>query len=761
MEGLSEVKAKELLHAHGPNTVSYKKSASLARLFFEQTKSMLVSILVVAATLSFFVGDKTDALLILAILTLNIFLGVWQSHKASRELEALQGLTVAQSRVIRGGRELQIASVELVPGDLIILEAGDKVPADCVLVDAHDLTVNESILTGEAMPVVKSTHKDSQEIFQSTVVISGKARAIVKTTGKNTRFGSIARTLSEIKNPPTPLEISLDSLGKKIGIFAVIMAMFLFILRVIQNTPLIEAFFVSIAFMVAVVPEGLPTLITLALTLGARRMYKKKTIVRKMDAIESLGATTVICTDKTGTLTTNKMIVKHINIEDRHKNNALRVAVLCNNASLVLTGEKPEVLGDTTEGALLLWAQKEGINIEELRKSAHIEDEKPFNLTTRMMSVTVREKGELITYSKGAPEAILSQTTLSSQKKETETQAYETFAQEGYRILALARNKTYLGFVAIADPPRPEVVQTIQKAQAAGIHIIMLTGDNELTARAIGREIGLLQNDDEVLTGDLLRDLTDEEFIEKAGSIRIIARAQPEDKLRIIKLYQQRGDVVTVTGDGVNDALALKQAQVGVAMGESGTDVAQEAADIVILDDNFSVLIAAIEEGRKIYTNIKKAVTFLLAGNFSELTLIVGAALVGLPTPLLPVQILWVNLVTDGLPALALIADPVSYDVMREDPKKRKTSFFDQTSLVLIIASGLLGGLISLLIFRLTGNRSYAFSSIIVLQMIMVFFVRRQAKFWTNTPLLGSVFLVLVLQILLTNVPLLRSIFKL
>lgn len=779
MHGITTHQAAQLLQTYGPNELPKKNAHSIFKLTLTQVKSMLVLLLLIAVALSFIVGDKIDGVLILTILLLNILLGVWQEYKASRELEALNKLSISTIRVIRDEQESKIPSSQLVPGDIIKLEPGDKVPADAVLLEAHNFEVNESALTGEALPVLKTEHKDNNFVFLGTVVSSGRAVAKITSTGANTRFGKIATTLSEVREEKTPLEISLNVLGRRIGILAFIAAAVLFTVRIIQGYTPNEVLFTSIALFVAAVPEGLPTIIVLALTVGARRMYKRKTLVRKMNAIESLGATTVICTDKTGTLTQNKMTVKNTLIEPQMEQEFINAAVLCNNSSLVLTGDSYEVLGDTTEGALLLWAKEKHTDLELLKRNHEVIKEIPFSLKTRIMTMFYKTSdSKIVAYVKGAPESVLPLCDLSKERQRTITDHYQNFASQGYRILALAyketgkesdlQNMKYLGFVTIADPPRPNVIHTIERAKTAGIKIVMITGDNELTARAIAIEIHMIEKGEEVITGNILDELTDEEVKRKLNTIRIVARATPENKLRIIRLFQQMGEVVAVTGDGVNDSLALKQAQVGIAMGQSGTDVAKESSDIVILDDDFSVIVAAVEEGRKIYTNLIKIVRFLLAGNLSELLFITFAAVTGAPSPLLAVQILWINLVTDGLPAMALIVDPVSNRVMNAKPRSQKENLLSASSIKIILFYGIVIAAITYIVFisayslyGLQLARSISFSTIIILQMILAIVVRNNFSIFNNRPLIFAIGAVLLSQLLIYFVPPLKEIFKL
>lgn len=776
--GLTTAAAQVALNKYGLNELPSKSTSSVLRLLLVQTKNVMSLLLFLAMTLSFIAGDKIDGFLILAILILNILLGFWQEYKASKELEVLKKLEVATARVMRDGAQVEILANQLVPGDLIILESGDKVPADATLIESADLMVNEASLTGESLPVEKSEKiYTANTLFFGTSVTHGRCTAKVFATGTSTKFGSIALTLVAVAEEQTPLEIVLDNLGKKIGILAIVVAALLFGLRIFQGSVILDAFFGSIALMVAAVPEGLPAIITIALAFGVRRMYLKKTLVRRMSAVESLGGVNIICTDKTGTLTLNEMRVKKVVSYKQQEKLLTAAAVLCNSASLVLKEEQNgqyDVLGDSTEGALLLWAKGLGVDIEGARSSAKLVSEIPFDLKRRMMTTVWESLGKTTAYSKGAPEVILPLCKLSKAEIEKHTKAYQALASEGLRVLAFAMSGSdkqdldFLGFVGIADEARPNVKEAITKAQNAGIRVVMITGDNELTAKAIGEDIGLLKAGDEVLTGSQLDSLDDSELLAKLDKIAIFARVVPEHKLRIVRVYQARGDVVAVTGDGVNDSLALKQAQVGVAMGKTGTDVAKEASDLIILDDNFVTIIAGVEEGRLIYHNILKAVKFLLTGNLSEVLVIVVAVFLGLPTPFVPVQILWINFVTDGLPALSLVVDPSFKGIMARKPQNHSETLLSAQTLRYIITGAVLITLVVLSVFYfavsridLQTARSFAFSAMVVLQMIMVLSIStREGAIFPNKYLTLTVAVVLAVQALIMFYPPLQLAFK-
>lgn len=779
--GLTSEQVRVALEQSGFNEFAQKPSFSKLKLLISQFNNMLTSLLVLASVLSFVIGDKIDGFLILGILLLNGALGFWQEYKASKELETLKKMEVLTSRVIRDGQEQEIPTRELVVGDLLVLEEGAKIGADATLVEAQDLSVNESALTGESLPTIKGLHPEDNQIYLGTVVVSGKGKAKVAAIGANTRFGRIAMQLAEIKQQPTPLEVALASFAKKVGILAIGIALILLGVRALQGVALVESLFVSTALMVAAVPEGLPAIITVTLALGVRRMYQKKTLVRKLSAIESLGACSLICADKTGTLTKNEMAVRRVITQKLDEKALIKAAIINNSATLVLKENHGfDVLGDRSEGALLTWAQSQGVDIEMQRRSGKVVEEMPFDVKKRMMAVLWQEEEETTLYTKGAPETILPLCDLDEREKSKATLEYENLAKAGLRVLAFAqkeaavqdhieqaRHLKFLGLVGIADAPRAEAKETILRAKAAGVKIVMITGDNELTAQAIAKEVGLLEEGDEILTGANLDEINDQELDGRIDKVKIFARVLPEQKLKIIKSYQRVGEVVAVTGDGVNDALALKQADVGVAMG-TGTDVAKESGDLVILDDNLSTIVSAIEQGRLVYSNILKIVKYLLTGNLSEVLLIVVAVLVGLPNPLLAVQILWINFVTDGFPALALAADSPSSRIMHSSPRPSSQGILTPDTLKFIVGFGSLIAFIVLALFylllvffnNLQIARSYAFSAMVIGQMALVFAMRRHHTITSNKILLLAVLGILITQGLILYYPPLQSLFK-
>jgi len=750
--GLTSQQAEAALIKFGPNQLPQKKTSSALRVFINQIKNPLSYLLLGAVILSLVIGDKLDAFLIGAILVFNVILGFWQEYKASKELEALKKFEVDYVRVLRNGKQVEISSIELVPGDMVILESGDRIPADGQILESFSLQVNESILTGESLPVLKTNKENENQVFFGTTVSSGRAKIKITQIGASTRFGSIVQTLADVEEDQTPLEKALAKLSKGIGIGAVIIALVIFLLRILQGYGITEMLISSTALMVAVVPEGLPAVVTIVLALGVRKMYSKKALVRKMIAVESLGAATVILTDKTGTLTKNEMRVKEVKVNDNKKQDLLKCAVYCNSANLVLKEGGPpaggfDILGDTTEGALLLWAKEEGLDIDLLRVKGKLVEEIPFSLETRKMTVVWQDDQQKSVFTKGAPEVLVTEPKWNEE--------YKKMAKKGLRVLAFTKNNQFLGLIGIADEVRPEVKQAVKLTKQAGIKVVMVTGDNELTAKAIGEEIGLLEKGDEILTGSELKNLSKGGLLKIINKVRIFARITPLQKLQIVKVYQSLGEVVAVTGDGVNDALALKQAEVGVSMGKIGTDVAKEASDIVLLDDNFATLVSAVEQGRLIYSNILKVVKFLLTGNLSEVLLIGLTVFLGWPSPLLPTQILWINFVGDGPPALALGFDGSTPHLMATPPQKR-TALLGKDSLRFIIIGGVAIATACLVVFYFTFNafglemsRNITFTLMVVLQMILPFVIRKHHGILSNKKLFASVLLVLLAQLLI------------
>lgn len=740
MKGLTTDQATKLLSQYGQNVITEGKRKTLFQKFIEQFKDFLTLLLIIAAVLSFIIGEPVDGALIIAIVILNAIFGMYQEAKAEESIAALKKYSVAKVRVIRDGVEQEITSNYIVPGDICIIEEGVKVSADGILIENRNVEMNESLLTGESMPVAK---KETDEVFSGTIVSKGRGIVKIVHTGMQTKFGQIAHGLSIIEDTETPLQIKLRGLTRVIGIIGILSSIVVFVISLLQGSHYFPAFLLSISLAVAVVPEGLPAVMTITLAIGVNEMSKKKSIIRKLSSIEALGSVTLVATDKTGTLTTNKMKVKEAYVDDTLYTNApshvesnsflhlVRNGILCSTASLVFKHDHGgyDVLGDPTEGALLFLGQILGFDIEEVRKSTPILDELPFDSVTKRMSVLVEDKESRtkLCYSKGAPESILEISSfiqrgahhypLIADERKKIRQQMDAWARKGLRVLAFSystvpdngthtishlpqEKHTFLGMVAIHDAPRPEVKDAVKRAQQAGIRVVMITGDNERTAEAIGTTTGIVTPGCDILTGAQLEEYSDKELLAVLPKTNIFARTTPFHKTRIVSLFQKLGEIVAVTGDGVNDAIALKQADVGIAMGLVGTDVAREAADMVITDDNFASIVTAIEEGRNIINNLKNAIQYLLSCNVSEAITLIGGLVLGFNHILFPIQLLYINLVTDGLPALSLAFSPRASNLMAEKPQKELEllSRKEQTYILLV---GILTSILTLFSYNL------------------------------------------------------------
>jgi len=844
MHGLTSHQAEKLLNQYGQNIILEQKKKNILIKFFEQFNNFLTVLLILAAVFSFFIGESVDGALILGIVFLNGLFGIYQEAKAEQSIAALKKMTVTKTRVIRNGKEQEIDSRYLVPGDVIFIEEGTKIPADGEVVEAINLEVNEAALTGESIPVEKRTDlKKPVLCLAGTIVAKGRGYMKITATGMQTKFGQIAKNLSTIEETDTPLQNKLKDLTRLIGIVGIIAAFIVFVISFLEGSgyppaggQVFSAFLLAISLAVAVVPEGLPAVMTITLAIGVKKMANKRAIIRKLSAIEALGSITLIATDKTGTLTTNKMKVKELFVDGKLyeaskppslQNNPFQLLVLdgilCSTASLSYNNERKsfEVLGDPTEGALLYLAQDVDLLPEVIKKEWKLIEEKPFDSVSKMMTVVVRPPSNIkhltsnILFTKGAPESILALCDriligkkelkmTEHQKGETEKQV-KSWAKKGLRVLAfsykagvipdLIRNpdvvpakagnyknldsrfrgndnsQVFLGLVAIHDAPRPEIVEAVQKAKQAVIKVVMVTVDNEITAEAVGITAGIIHaGRNGIMTGEDLEQYTDEELLTLLPKTSIFARTNPFQKHRIIKLYQQLGEIVAVTGDGVNDAIALKQADVGVAMGLVGTDVARETADMVITDDNFATIVNAVEEGRNIIKNLKNAIQYLLSSNMSEAIALIVGLILGIPTLFYAIQLLYINLITDGFPALALSFSPRNPHAMQSAPEKDLTllkSFEKQyIFFVGIIAAVLV--LSSYFLFKPAGlGHTAAFSVLTLIQsFIFVDLWLSHRSLHRNIPLLLSplffvAFLIpFLFQFVIISHPFAASVFK-
>lgn len=784
VQGLSSQEASLRLKQYGKNEINIKSQFNALSIFISQFPTFINGILLAGAIFSLIIRNYIDSFLVFSIMVLSSVFGFVQEYNAEKSLEKLKSYIKPRSRVLRDGKEIEISSLEIVPGDIVVLNEGDQVPADGKILSANHLEIDESILTGESLPVSKN---DEDMAFSGTTVSKGKSHLLVQKTGMETRFGQVAKTLSTIETDKTPLQKNLSQLGKIISVFAIIFSFSLIPIGLSQNRDLIHLILLSISAAVSAIPEGLPAVITIALAIGTNRMAKKNAIVRKMSSVETLGAVQVILSDKTGTITQNKMSVKEYWIRKKDQLKYLYMAgVIGNTASLVQKNEvdKFEVIGDKTDGSILYWIKKQVDDLKTLTDDGVVTDEFLFDPETKLITSVFEENGKRYIFVRGAPEKVLQISNLSETEKLEIENKFNDNAKNGLRVIGfgykelkdstvkerkhLEKEIEFLGFVGIYDPPRDEARQAILDAKAAGIKTVMVTGDNELTALTIAREVGLIEENENVVTGAELDKMSDEELKKIILNTSIFARTKPEDKLRLVTAFKNLGFVVGVTGDGVNDTLALKKADVGIAMGESGTDVAKEASDIVLFDDNFSTLVKAIVEGRTIYNNILKAITYLLSTNLSEICLIFFAAILKMPDPLLPTQILWINLVTDGLPALALASDNKNSSVLREKPRDPKQGILTLPRLSLIASIGLFLSIVLIIIFAFLLNnhsqqiaKTIIFNLLIFSHLILAFLVRGKAIFKLNKLLVLSLVLTIVLQFLITTTSPLKEIFKL
>ena len=789
--GLTSSQAREKLKEFGKNEIEIKKSYNALSIFLSQFPNFINGILFLGGIFSFLIGNLVDTFFIASILILSAVFGFLQEYNAEKSLEKLKSYIKPLSRVIRNGKEAEIPSFELVPGDIVLLNEGEHIPADGKIVLSHHLEIDEAVLTGESIPVVKNSFDLA---FSGTLVSKGRGRLLIENTGMNTRFGKIAGTLASIEISKTPLQKNLSTLGKIISIVAIIIAFSLIPIGLSQNRNLFYLILLSVSAAVSAIPEGLPAVITIALAIGTKKMAKKNAIVRKMSAVETLGAVQIILSDKTGTLTKNEMTVKEFFINKKeHLSFLLKACVIGNTASLIQKGEqgKFEAVGDKTDSALLMFANSKVEDLNTLTDDGKVIDEFVFDPETKLITSIWEENnlprgkaGKRYVFVRGAPEKILQNSTLKEPERKRIEKEYQSYAKKGYRVIGLGfknheeekvkerkhleQNLEFLGFVGIYDPPRDEAWQALNNAKEAGIRTIMVTGDNELTALTIAKEIGLIERNEDVITGDELDKMSDEQLKRIILKTSVFARTRPEDKLRLVTLLKKMGYVVGVTGDGVNDALALKKANVGIAMGLTGTDVAKEASDIVLADDNYSTLIRAVLEGRTIYNNILKSITYLLSSNLSEISLIFFATLLNMPNPLIPTQILWINLVTDGLPALALASDNRNKEVLKEKPRNSKQQILTGKRLgfISVVGFSLAFFLLVVFSFLLQGNsekfsRTIIFNLLIFSHLTLAFLVRGGSIFKFNKLLVLSVFITAILQIIITTVPFFQNIFHL
>lgn len=759
-EGLTEEQVKANYEKYGMNELKQKKKKSLFVKFLEQFKDFMIIVLIIAAIVSGAVGIAegegiTDTIIILIVVVLNAIIGVVQESKAEKSLEALQKLSAHASKVVRNGKVTVVQSRELVPGDVVVLDTGDYVPADLRIVESANLKSQEASLTGESVPVDKNTETIDDEkvslgdrtnmLFSSSLITYGRGKGIVVETGMNTEVGKIAKIISDTEGAETPLQTKLNKLGKTLGIAALAICVVIFIIGIAYGKDVIDMFMTAVSLAVAAIPEGLAAVSTIVLAIGVQRMVKKNAIIKKLPAVETLGSATVICSDKTGTLTQNKMTVQKVFVNNEVKEVAdikdisneldrlMQVCTLCNDTKI---GAENQLTGDPTETALIDLGFKINFDVKEVLELKRVK-EIPFDSDRKLMT-TVNKVGEkYLVYTKGGIDELLARcnsyivngevkTDLANYKAEIDK--YNVgMAKDALRVLAMAYKELdheptdeemkniendliFVGMVGMIDPPREEVKVAVEKCKTAGIKTVMITGDHKITAVAIAKALGILENEDEAITGSELEEMSDEDLTKNIRKYSVYARVSPEHKVRIVKAWQANGEIVAMTGDGVNDAPALKTADIGCAMGIVGTDVSKEAADVILTDDNFATIVSSVEEGRRIYDNILKAIQFLLSSNVGEIIVLFLAILItpwlgstfnidiGLIEVLLPIHILWINLVTDSLPALALAVDPAEDDVMKRKPKKQKGIFTKGMSFR-VVYQGIMIGLLTLAAF--------------------------------------------------------------
>lgn len=740
-DGLSDLEAEKRLLKLGTNTITQKTPIPFLHIFFGQFTDLLVVMLIVASLLSFILGDSRNGIIIAIIVLINAIIGFSQEYKAQKILKALKNLLPENVKIKRGGEEKEIPSIYLVPGDLVILGEGDKVPADIRLLESYNLKVDEKTLTGEAKPQGKEINSGentkllsdvSNTLFMGTVVTSGEALGLITATGINTEFGKIAVKTTEIDKSLSPLQEKTARMSKRVALLAVFIVIFLVVYKYFIGRDVLDALIFSIAVAAALVPEGLPATISVALSLGARNLARKNALVRNLVSVETLGSVTVICTDKTGTLTTGQMTVKELWQPDfikEDKNLLFETMVLCSDAVINKKGD----FGDPTELALLKWAKEKGADIEKIRSSYRKVDEIPFSSKIKFMSVTFLKNEEKTFYLKGAPEVILKKCKLSQEEQNQIKYKFQKMAENGYRVLALAVNDIFLGLIAIYDPPRAEVKQSISECHNGGIKTIMITGDNALTAVAIGKEVGIIKNENyRIVEGLEIDRISDTELKNILLDYPVFSRVLPEHKYRIVENLMHMGEIVAVTGDGVNDAPALKRADIGIAMGKNGTDVSRESADMVLLDDNFATIVEAVKEGRAIFDNIKKFLFYIFSSNFGELLTVIIGLLLGMPLPITALEILSVDLGTDVLPSMALIFEPPESNIMKTKPRSKEVQLLTGESFLHLTLIGLIMGLGAILNFKYVENLagSYqaattaALATLVVMQAFNVFLSR-------------------------------------
>ena len=845
-KGLTSKQVEEKQETIGFNELKAKKKKSLLVKFLEQFKDFMIIVLIIAAIVSGIIGvlqgeGITDTIIILIVVIVNAIIGVAQENKAEKSLEALQKLSAHASKVIRDGKLCVVQSRELVPGDIVVLDTGDYVPADLRIIEAVNLKSQESALTGESVPVEKTIDKIEKEdvgvgdrtnmLFSSSLITYGRGKGIVVETGMTTEVGKIAEIINSSEETTTPLQEKLNKLGKTLGISALAICVVIFIIGLLYGKEPIHMFMTAVSLAVAAIPEGLAAVSTIVLAIGVQRMVKKNAIVKRLPAVETLGSASVICSDKTGTLTQNKMTVQKIYINNNLMNmenikivepesdleKLVYNAMLCNDTKV---GENNELTGDPTETALVDMGMNLDIDIDKIFRIDRL-NEIPFDSSRKLMTTVHQVNDKYVVYTKGGVDELLQNCNsyiidgkIKKDLEQFKTNIYENnenMAKNALRVLAfgyktidklpeskkeiqkLETDLTFIGMVGMIDPPREEAKRAVEKCKTAGIKTVMITGDHKITATAIAKQLGILENEEEAITGSELEKMSDEELTKNIRNYSVYARVSPEHKVRIVRAWQANGEIVAMTGDGVNDAPALKNADIGCAMGVVGTDVAKEAADVILTDDNFATVVSAVEEGRRIYDNILKAIQFLLSSNVGEIIVLFIAILItpllakwfnitniGELEPLLPIHILWINLVTDSLPALALAVDPAAKNIMNRKPNKKEKGIFTKGMTWRVVYQGVMIGLLTLLAFivglatpgvtdetmKIEIAQTMAFCVLALSELVHVFNIRDNKNSIFKTGVFNNMKLILAiivsasLMFVILLIPQLRTIFS-
>ena len=820
--GLNEKQVEDKQNKFGLNKLEEKKRESIVIKFIKQFNDFMIIILIIASIISAVVArlegsnDYFDSIIIIAIVVFNAIMGLVQEAKAEKSLEALKKMTAPTCRVKRNGKISTIKSEQIVPGDIVLLEAGNYVPADCRLISSSNLKIEESSLTGETVPVLKEANSILKEktalgdmvnmAFSTTIVVNGHGEAIVTDIGMNTKVGKIAKMIITNEAPETPIQKKLEEVGKSLGIACLGICLLIFVIGLLKKIEPIEMFMTSVGLAVAAIPEGLPAIVTIMLSIGVTKMAKKNSIIRKLPAVETLGSSSVICSDKTGTLTQNKMQVTkiaNINGETNDKEYIkwlMGMATMCTDVEISKENGKMELTGEPTEKAIVSKALDEGQNKNELYNVMKRVKDIPFDSSRKMMTTIHKMPNGYRVITKGAPDVLLKRcnkvydngnvTTLDYSKTKLIENQNNKMADEALRVLAIAyldipnlpskidtetveKNLIFIGLIGMIDPPREGVKEAVATCKKAGIKTVMITGDHIITAKAIAKDLGILRGSDLAITGEELDKIPQSILQKNIMNYSVFARVTPEHKVRIVKAYQSTGAVVAMTGDGVNDAPALKNADIGIAMGKNGTDVAKNAADMVLTDDNFVTIVEAVKQGRNIFDNIKKAVHFLIATNIGEIVTIFLGLVLGLKSPLLAIQLLWINLVTDSLPAIALGLEKPEADIMDKKPRDSKKGIFADGLWQRIITEGTMLGILTLVAFSV-GNylydievgRTMAFVSLGLLELVHSFNIKSEESIFKvglfeNKYLMGAFILGVILQIVVVVIPSVAEVFKL